>query len=292
MKKVTAMLLTLVMAVSFCIPSAAFDPNQIPEIILGVVETIQNAVDTVINDIQTTIEAVPEAPQRENYATDAEYNEAVKEFDLGCEAWVNARLGLTADGAVDPSADSKKVFSRESLSVAVQLLVNRDSLDAKQQESIEKAIKKAAPPANPGINFPANIVNLVLADTPQELFDALKENKIPLIAMKTALKALVDAKIVRNDAQLIEKTNALIDQKQKENAEDTKGGITDTISGVINGIKDLFGLGGGDNAGDDDASNSENGMQDPTGDVAIFSVLGVAAVAGAALVLTRKKKED
>ncbi len=302
MKKVIAMLLTLVMAVSFCIPSFAsgFDPSQIPGMITGVIDTVKQAVQGVVAEVEATIAAVPAAPQTDDEA-------AVKEFELGCEKWVNARLGFTADldesgepkvdenGNIvyipDPNAEPTKVFTRESLSAAVQLLVNQGKLTVEQQAGIEKAIKKATPPANAGIKLPENVVALILADTAQELVDALTANKIPLNAMKAALKALVAAKVVRNDEQLLNDTYALIDELSKKDAEANKGegGLKDKISGVINTIKDKLGLGGGSG---DDASNSEAGMKDPTGDVAIYSVLGVAAVAGAALVLTRKKKEN
>lgn len=62
-----------------------------------------------------------------------------------------------------------------------------------------------------------------------------------------------------------------------------------TLSDRVTGV--LRGFGGGSNAGGD-GSNGEQpdaGMQDPTGDTAMFAVLGVAAVAGAALIVTRKK---
>ncbi len=67
-----------------------------------------------------------------------------------------------------------------------------------------------------------------------------------------------------------------------------KNSIND-LSGRVTGV--LRGVGGGSSAGGNAAEGEqpEAGMKDPTGDTAIFAVLGVAAVAGVALVATRKK---
>lgn len=71
--------------------------------------------------------------------------------------------------------------------------------------------------------------------------------------------------------------------------------ITD-LSGRLSGV--FSGLGGGSNAGDgdnsgDSASGDDTfGGSEPTGDTAIYAVAGVAAIAAAALVFTRKKSES
>ncbi|MBR5190496.1 MAG: hypothetical protein IKW34_00505, partial [Clostridia bacterium] len=89
--------------------------------------------------------------------------------------------------------------------------------------------------------------------------------------------------------------------------DDTAGGAEDllnTILGILGSIGDMI-FGGGDSgdAGDegttDDAwgdDTTEDGDSDDlisdTGDTTVLSVAAVALVAGAALVLTRKKSED
>lgn len=66
-----------------------------------------------------------------------------------------------------------------------------------------------------------------------------------------------------------------------------KNSIND-LSGRVTGV--LRGIGGGSAGGNAaEGEQPEAGMKDPTGDTAIFAVLGVAAVAGVALVATRKK---
>lgn len=76
------------------------------------------------------------------------------------------------------------------------------------------------------------------------------------------------------------------------------GGVGDFFGGIFDTIGGLLGFGGGDDNGGsgNNTTTPENageyGGSDPTGDTAVFAVVGVAAVAGAALLLTRKKKSD
>lgn len=92
--------------------------------------------------------------------------------------------------------------------------------------------------------------------------------------------------------------------------DNTSGGVGDflnTILGILGSIGDMIFGGGsdtpsddpaGDNNGDDawgdeDAEGGDDdGLVPDTGDTTVLSVAAVALVAGAALVLTRKKSED
>lgn len=63
--------------------------------------------------------------------------------------------------------------------------------------------------------------------------------------------------------------------------------LSDRLTGAFNTV-----TGGSSSSGDSGSSSTDQpefGGSDATGDTAIFAVIGVAAVAGAALVLTRKK---
>ena len=74
------------------------------------------------------------------------------------------------------------------------------------------------------------------------------------------------------------------------------GGVGDFFGGIFDTIGGLLGFGGGEGGDDSGSTTPENageyGGSDPTGDTVVFAVVGVAAVAGAALLLTRKKKAD
>lgn len=91
-----------------------------------------------------------------------------------------------------------------------------------------------------------------------------------------------------------------------EFTENDLSGLFDTMRNTITDLSDRLsnvfsGLGGGtgngndgtnDNSGDGNTNNGTDnsfGASEPTGDTAIYAVAGVAAVAAAALVLTKKK---
>lgn len=66
--------------------------------------------------------------------------------------------------------------------------------------------------------------------------------------------------------------------------------LSDRLTGVFSGIAgDSGSSDSGDSADNGSTDQPEFGGSDATGDTAIFAVVGVAAVAGAALILTRKK---
>lgn len=82
------------------------------------------------------------------------------------------------------------------------------------------------------------------------------------------------------------------------------GGFLDTILGALGGIVDGI-MGGDDSTGGDDTNTSGGGDEDlwgsegddpfndnSLGDTSVIAVAAVAVVAGAALVLTRKKSKD
>lgn len=68
---------------------------------------------------------------------------------------------------------------------------------------------------------------------------------------------------------------------------DLSGRLSDVFRGGNNGGAGDNGNNGGDNTGDNTFGGSE-----PTGDTAIYAVAGVAAVAAAALIFTKKKSES
>lgn len=100
------------------------------------------------------------------------------------------------------------------------------------------------------------------------------------------------------------------EEVSKNNA--ATAGPTEATTSAIDGVKGFIGkafetikglFGGGSNGGDPNTttkksttskggSSTTKGKIPQTGDVALFSVAGVAVAAGIALVLTKKKKED
>ena len=142
-------------------------------------------------------------------------------------------------------------------------------------------------PNLPDITLPdINFDELVSAE---ELIQKLKDAGIPASAMQTIVDALHSAGAIDDD-MYNEATN-LITANEPTSESSNEGGIGGFLSGIVDTISGLFGGGTGD-AGTGSGSSDEFGGSQATGDTALISVVAVAAVAGAALLLTKKKKED
>lgn len=142
-------------------------------------------------------------------------------------------------------------------------------------------------PNLPDITLPdINFDELVSAS---DLIQRLKDAGIPASAMQTVVDALHSAGAIDDD-MYNEATN-LINANEPTSESSNEGGIGGFLSGIVDTISGLFGAGTGD-AGTGSGSSDEFGGSQATGDTALISVVAVAAVAGAALLLTKKKKED
>ena len=142
-------------------------------------------------------------------------------------------------------------------------------------------------PNLPDITLPdINFDEIVSAE---ELIQKLKDAGIPASAMQTVVDALHSAGAIDDD-MYNEATN-LINANEPTSESSNEGGIGGFLSGIVDTISGLFGGGTGD-AGTGSGSSDEFGGSQATGDTALISVVAVAAVAGAALLLTKKKKED
>lgn len=133
----------------------------------------------------------------------------------------------------------------------------------------------------PDINFDEII-------SASDLIQKLKDAGIPASALQTVVDALHSAGVI-DDTMYNDATN-LINANEPTSESSNEGGIGGFLSGIVDTISGLFGGGTGD-AGTGDGSSDEFGGSQATGDTALISVVAVAAVAGAALLLT-KKKED
>lgn len=142
-------------------------------------------------------------------------------------------------------------------------------------------------PNLPDITLPdINFDELVSAS---DLIQRLKDAGIPASAMQTVVDALHSAGAIDDD-MYNEATN-LINANEPTSESSNEGGIGGFLSGIVDTISGLFGGGTGD-AGTGSGSSDEFGGSQATGDTALISVVAVAAVAGVALLLTKKKKED
>ena len=286
MKKVLAVLMTLVLAVTLCVPSfAANDDTTAPaDDITAVIEEILGSIlssDGTV-DVDAVLEAlsgllggsldpdsiVPEISQ-------PIANQVVKA--LAAAGMTKADLEATFDQMLADGQISDKTHGY--LMNAVEALPD----DGSQGGIIDDA---------------------QAAEIAGQILSALNALGVTNDQIKEALDSMYANGTLPENVY-----NAIIEQINA--AENTTaadpgtgglggllGGVGDFFGGIFDTIGGLLGFGGGDDNGGSGNNTTapenagEYGGSDPTGDTAVFAVVGVAAVAGAALLLTRKKKSD
>ena len=284
MKKVLAVLMTLVLAVTLCVPSfAANDDTTAPtDEITAVIEEILGSilgsdgtvdVDAVLQALSGLLggsvnpDAIPDLSQ-------PVANQVVNA--LAAAGMTKADMQATFDQMLADGQISETTYG--NLMTAVEALPDDGSqggiIDDAQAAEIAGQILSA-------LNA-LGVTN-----------DQIKEALDSMYANGTLPENVYNA--------IIEQINAAENTTAADPGEGGLGGLLGGVGDFFGGIFDTIGglLGfGGDDGGDDttDTPTNENageyGGSDPTGDTVVFAVVGVAAVAGAALLLTRKKKSD
>ncbi len=285
MKKVLAVLMTLVLAVTLCVPSfAANDDTTAPtDEITAVIEEILGSilgsdgtvdVDAVLQALSGLLggsvnpDAIPDLSQ-------PVANQVVKA--LAAAGMTKADLQATFDQMLEDGQISETTYGY--LMNAVKALPDDGSqggiIDDAQAAEIAGQILSA-------LN--------ALGVTNDQIIEALDS----MYANGTLPEEVYDA--------IIKQINAAENTTAADPGEGglggLLGGVGDFFGGIFDTIGGLLGFGGGDDSGDsgNNTTTPENageyGGSDPTGDTVVFAVVGVAAVAGVALLLTRKKKSD
>lgn len=284
MKKVLAVLTTLVLAVTLCVPSFAADPSDsgvLDQIIATVGPVIEQIIGSITGGGTPTLPSVP--------STD-ELASIIAGMLQG--ATLDA---ATAETIVD--AALKLGVSKADVEAAIQQLEADGVLNADSVAALKAALDAAEEPTTS-----APIVSDEQAqEIAAEIISALKGLGITADQMRDVVDALYERNIIpRNVYDLVQ---AQINASEETTAAEEEGGLGGLLGGVgdfFGGIFDTIGgmLGfGGDNGdggdgGDVDKDANDFGGEDATGDTAAFTVVGVAAAAGAVLLLTRKKKSD
>lgn len=284
MKKVLAVLMTLVLAVTLCVPSfAANDDTTAPtDEITAVIEEILGSilgsdgtvdVDAVLQALSGLLggsvnpDAIPDLSQ-------PVANQVVNA--LAAAGMTKADMQATFDQMLADGQISETTYG--NLMTAVEALPDDGSqggiIDDAQAAEIAGQILSA-------LNA-LGVTN-----------DQIKEALDSMYANGTLPENVYNA--------IIEQINAAENTTAADPGEGGLGGLLGGVGDFFGGIFDTIGglLGfGGDDGGDDTTNTPTNenageyGGSDPTGDTVVFAVVGVAAVAGAALLLTRKKKSD
>lgn len=318
MKKFLAVLLSLVMAFSFCLPAFAEDTTAsgggigdilggitLPDVDLGgAVDTIKQLVGIIINSngkmdeavIAEIITLLGKLAGNEKVDPDTVLKILNALTKGGNSGGNTPNPDAPAGGSVRSALDALTDDQRDYISglIDVYLTTDFDNNDYNDKDG------------NPAYN-PAKVTALINAMSRmdyadiQKVLDELHSSKNAkgediTPALTDEAYGVLTAEVVRQEE--VSKNNA------------ATAGPTEATTSAIDGVKGFIGkafetikglFGGGSNGGDPNTtttttskggSSTTKGKIPQTGDVALFSVAGVAVAAGIALVLTKKKKED
>lgn len=319
MKKFLAVLLSLVMAFSFCLPAFAEDTTAgggigdilggitLPDVdISGAVDTIKQLVGIIINSNGKMDEAV--IAEIITLLGKLAGNDKVDPDTLlkilnaltkgGNSGGNTPNPDAPAGGSVRSALDALTDDQRDYISGIIDIYLttdfdNNDYLD-----------KNGEPAYNP-----AKVTALINAMSRMDYADIQKVLD-ELHSSKNAKGEEIKPALTDEAYEVLSAEVARQEEVSKNNA--ATAGPTEATTSAIDGVKGFIGkafetikglFGGGNKGGDSPTttkksttskggSSTTKGKIPQTGDVALFSVAGVAVAAGIALVLTKKKKED
>lgn len=257
MKKFSSILVALVMLFALCIP--AFAGANVDALAEGPAKEIATVLITA-----KTVEQMDLAnmPAEEVGAYVAAH---VKDINAYADA-------TTRDAAVDAAF---KALQADNYNRTWGFKVaDWKALPAAVKTALQEAVERPTLPTNP-----TNPTNPDNPDDPTTPGNTDPDLGISTFDPSDALDNIVDG-ISDNDLSGLFGT-------LRNTINDLSGRLSDVFRGGNNG-----GNSGGSNNGGDNAGDNTFGGSEPTGDTAIYAVAGVAAVAAAALIFTKKKSES
>ena len=278
MKKVLAIVLSLVMAFAFCVPSFAETTGAAGGLdFSAIIETITGILGSFIPS---------EAP------------------DLGgiIDGIGGIIGGLIPSGeqggaaiTISPAMAKRIVDSmlqtgatKDDIRAAVEQMHKDGKIDEASYENLMTAIDEAVEPDTTVI-----VSDEDAAKAAAEIIKTLKKMGVPQSAIQSVVDTLYENGTIPQNVydEIVKQLNASESTTDAEN----EGGIGGFLGGIFDTVKDFFGglFGGGSDDGEGGSTTNPNeyGGNEPTGDTAILSVAAVAAVAGVALVLTKEKQK-
>ena len=322
MKKFLAVLLSLVMAFSFCLPAFAEDTTAggggigdilggitLPDVdIGGAVDTIKQLVGIIINSNGKMDEAVI-----------AEIitilGKLANSGKVTPETLLKILNALTKGGNSGGSTPKPDAPAGGSVRSALDSLTNdqrsyiADVIESYLLSDFDNNPYMPDADGNPTAYNPAKVTALINAMSRMDYADIQKVLD-ELHSSKNAKGEEINPALTDEAYEVLTAEVVRQEEVSKNNA--ATAGPTEATTSAIDGVKGFIGkafetikglFGGGNKGGDSPTttkksttskggSSTTKGKIPQTGDVALFSVAGVAVAAGIALVLTKKKKED
>ena len=312
MKKFLAVLLSLVMAFSFCLPAFAEDTTAsgggigdilggitLPDVDLGgAADTIKQLVGIIINSkgkmdeavIAEIITLLGKLAGNEKIDPDTVLKILNALTKGGNSGGNTPNPDAPAGGSVRSALDALTDDQRDYINGLIDVYLTTDF------DNNEYLDKNGEPAYNP-----AKVTALINAMSRMDYADIQKVLD-ELHSSKNAKGEDIKPALTDEAYEVLSAEVARQEEVSKNNA--ATAGPTEATTSAIDGVETIKGLFGGGNKGGDSptttkksttskgGSSTTKGKIPQTGDVALFSVAGVAVAAGIALVLTKKKKED
>lgn len=319
MKKFLAVLLSLVMAFSFCLPAFAEDTTAsggigdilggitLPDVDLGgAADTIKQLVGIIINsngkmdeaviaEIITILGKISKNDKIDSTIIIKILNALTKGGNSGGST---PNPDTPAGGSVRSALDALDDEQRDYISGLIDMYL---TTDFDNNDYLDKNGKIAYNPAK--VTALINAMSRMDYADIQKVLDELHSSK-------NAKGEDITPALTDEAYEVLSAEVARQEEVSKNNA--ATAGPTEATTSAIDGVKGFIGkafetikglFGGGNKGGDSPTttkksttskggSSTSKGKIPQTGDVALFSVAGVAVAAGIALVLTKKKKED
>lgn len=320
MKKFLAVLLSLVMAFSFCLPAFAEDTTAggggiggitLPDVdISGAADTIKQLVGIIINsngkmdeaviaEIITLLGKIAKSGKIDVETVIKILNTLTKGGNSGGST---PNPDTPAGGSVRSALDSLTNDQRQYIGLVIEYYLLTD-FDNNPYMPDDEGNPTAYNPAKATVII--NAMSRMDYEDIQKVLDELHATQPVPEGEDDYVPALSDGAYAALTAEVVRQ-----EEVSKNNA--ATAGPTEATTSAIDGVKGFIGkafetikglFGGGNKGGDSPTttkksttskggSSTTKGKIPQTGDVALFSVAGVAVAAGIALVLTKKKKED
>lgn len=284
MKKVLAVLMTLILAVTLCVPSFAADEST-----TSTTDNITAIIEQIIGQLtggssgSVDVDAVLDA--LEGFLGTLQPDVTIPDINAPIANSVVNTLLAAGMTKADLDATFNQMYTDGQITETTYNLLMA-ALDAAPDDGSQ----------NPVID------DSQASEVAGQIISALQSLGVTTDQMIDAVDSLYERGVLPENVY-----NAIIEQinaAEGTTAADTGaggllggllGGVGDFFGGIFDTIGGLLGFGGGDDSGDNTTApnaTDDSGVKAPTGDTAVFAVVGVAAVAGAALLLTRKKKSD
>ncbi|MGN0519699.1 MAG: hypothetical protein ACI4LB_03075 [Candidatus Fimenecus sp.] len=259
MKKVLAVMMALVMAFALCVPSFAEGEGSFP------------GIDEIINSITGAI---------------GEMN--VDEIISSIEEQIGS-IGGESGSAISPE-DAQEIIdsllqqgaTKDSLIEAIEQMHNEGTIDDETYQKLLDAVEAAD---ISGISGDAS-----------DIINALRQMGMTDDQIIAIADELLDRGTITREQY--DEIIRILNEEESTTEASNAGGIGGFLSGIVDAITGLFGGGsdgdgeGGEGTTTGTTTNSdEYAGKEPTGDTALLSVAAVAAVAGVALVLAKKKQK-